>query len=517
MKIKPREIDLLNDNHLKFIIEEIEGKENKDRKRAAWKSFQVESGNQAHYVTEELKNIYPDTYTAFRKGNINLVKKVVDKLSKAYKQQPIRALDTDGETQAYNKLFEANGFNRAFKEGDRIFNQYNYLLYWLSFKNPEVVNGEMRYFLSALAPYEYDLMLDEETGEPLIFILSYPDASITGNVGTNDGKEQGIKESNADTSAEHTKYSIWNFEQHVQVLAKRADRDAPTVDIEYIEISGNAENKNPTPNTLPIAFLSTDLSIDYPTPNNLAEQSIDWNVSLSDLKTGASAQGHGQLVIEHPKKQPMNKVQRMGMHRAIALPQSDKPEDKPTKAYYINAAPDLAGQLEVLKFDAAQILDDHGIKAKGVIEGGAEEFASGFDRLLSEADVQDVIEDNQSLYSDNTEQGIYNVIKAFDEQLNKKVFKSKKLAVTFEKPKVLISDKETLENIKLREELGLDLPWEKHLIMNPNLSEKEAQAREEEIAKFKAEKLKEAQKNMPEVVEDDGDSNPFPPKANVES
>jgi len=197
----------------------------------------------------------------------------------------------------------------------------------------------------------------------------------------------------------------------------------------------------------------------------------------------------------------------MGMHTAISLPQSNKPDAKPTKASYISASPDLAGQLDVLKFDVTNILDEHGIKAKGAIEGGVESFSSGLDRLFSEADTQDIIETNQNLYAGNTEQDVYEILKSYEDAMNKGTFSSESLTIYFEKPKVMISDKETLDNIKLREELGLLLPHEKHQIINPNLSEEEAKKRVLEIEaiqkKRMAEMMPENEDDLEEGEEDD--------------
>ncbi|GAG07779.1 unnamed protein product, partial [marine sediment metagenome] len=267
---------------------------------------------------------------------------------------------------------------------------------------------------------------------------------------------------------------------HIQVSAK-VDKTMSTnniIELKFLEIQGNAGMINPI-GRLPIAFLSRDMSVDYPVPSNIWKQSVDWNVGLSDLKTASSAQGHGQLVTKHPEGQKINKKLHMGMHTAIDLPQSKKEGIPPTTAEYINASPDLNGQLDVLKFDAVQILNEHGIQAKGGVEGGVEKFASGFDRLLSMADVQEIVEDNQDLYAQNIEDEIFQIIKATQDELNKDKFTSDKLQVTFEKPKVLISDKETLENIRVRDELGLLLAHEKHMLMNPNLNEDQAKKREE--------------------------------------
>jgi hypothetical protein len=207
----------------------------------------------------------------------------------------------------------------------------------------------------------------------------------------------------------------------------------------------------------------------------------------------------------------------MGMHTALSLPQSAKPDAKPTEASYISASPDLAGQLDVLKFDVTNILDEHGIKAKGAIEGGADEFSSGLDRLFSEADTQDLIETNQGLYAATLEQELFLILKNYEEAMNKPTFSGEEMEIYFEKPKVMISDKETLENIKLREELGLILDHEKHQIINPNLSEKEAMKRVELI---KAQQKARMSELMPTEGEEDSEElddegKPIPKKEEI--
>jgi hypothetical protein len=181
----------------------------------------------------------------------------------------------------------------------------------------------------------------------------------------------------------------------------------------------------------------------------------------------------------------------VGMHTAINLPQSRKDTDKPTEADYISPSPDLAGQLEVLKFSLLllQILDDEGITSSNAITGGVNEVKSGFDRLLKEADVNNIITSNQELYADCLEADLYLCLKAYEDALNQATLQSDKIQIYFPKKQVLISDKETLENLRIRDELGLLLSYEKHQIINPNLSDEEARQREEAIAEEKAGKV----------------------------
>ena len=504
MALDAREIDLTNTEHIRTLVIDIESDQNRARKRSAWKLNQTLEGNQAEYTRKLLEITYPKTHSKFRLGDINIPLKVDNKIAKAYKQSPIRACSTENETQALENIYNEFKFQRAFKEADSIFNLHKYVCLWLTWQNPDpklrIMEGS--YVLHALKPYEYDLIRDQVTGEPIIFIQSHADTEITELSGRSDGIEQTISENQSDTAAQTVIYYFWDKDFYAEYAVKKATTltDKENIEVKLIDIKPNLLD------CLPVTYLQADSSVDYPVQANIAEQSIDWNVAFSDLKTAAATQGHGQLLLTHPEGQKLKDV-HMGMHTAISLPQSNKPDAAPTDAKYISVNPDLAGQLDVLKFDIVNILDDHGIKSKGAIEGGTDKFSSGFDRLLSEADVQDVVEDNQSLYSITLEQGNFKVLKATEKAMNQKTFsENSELEVTFQKPKVLISDKETLENIEKRDELGLILPWEKHIIMNPNLTEEQAKAREEEIAASKEEKLKKQMALMEgEGIDDDDD------------
>lgn len=499
LPIDNSQIDITNISHIEMLIAEIESDENIERKKKAWESYQCLEGNQLKYVEERLKELYPKTWHKFRKSDISLVKKVINKVNKAYKSSPIRKLDSETETKELMNIYETSKFDRSFYEFDKYYNQHKYAALWLTYVNPEEGELKGKYYLRALQPFEYDLVLHEVTYKPIIFSFSFPDSDVTRYDGNSDGIDQSIADSMGDIGQKAKRFSFWDKTNFVKVRAewvKITDGDAFKRKITVLEIKPHNLDR------LPIAFESMEQAPAYPIASNLHKQSIEFNVAFSDLKTAAAHQGHGQLVIKRPEGQKIDNA-HMGMHTALELPQSSKPDAKPTEADYISASPDLAGQLEVLKFDLVHILDEHGIRGKSNLEGGVDKFASGLDRLFSEADTQDIIESNQNLYASTIEQEIYLILKAYEDAMNTGVFKSDELTIYFDKPKVMISDKETLENIKLREELGLILPHEKHQIINPNLSEEEAKKRVEEINKIKKQQMKEFQNEMGQVIEDE--------------
>ncbi len=289
--LKNRNIDLINKKHVEHIIEEIENQENVDRKIREWDAYQIRTGNQKDFTVKKLKEIYPKTWSKFRISDISLAKKVTKKRSKAYKTQPIRELENSTETEKYQAILKTGKFSRSFKEFDSIFNAHKYALMFVRFINPEDGGGEKgMYFAQSLAPYQYDLIRDEKTGKPLIFILNLPDSEITGILSHNDGIEQAISESQGDTSAETKFYAMWSDERHVLVKVRTSRRqlsDNSTKiekEVTFVPIPDNAGMVNGF-GTLPIAYEQVDTEVDYPTPNNLADQSVEWNVACSDLKT----------------------------------------------------------------------------------------------------------------------------------------------------------------------------------------------------------------------------------------
>jgi hypothetical protein len=143
------------------------------------------------------------------------------------------------------------------------------------------------------------------------------------------------------------------------------------------------------------------------------------------------------------------------------------------------------------------ILDEQGINSNQVINPN-QTFTSGFDRLLSSADVQDIIEDNQGFYT-KIEDRVYQIVKAIHKNFIKRdLFKSQTLLVSFKKPKVLVSDSEKLQNIKTMDELNVLYPWEKYMLIDPNMSEEEAKAKYDEIRKLKMSAISEFGNNLQE-------------------
>jgi hypothetical protein len=455
-------IDLLDMNEIDRIINDINSTKNIQRKRNEYISYESGSGLLKKYVRAKIQDMYPKTYDSYTIAEYSLIKKIVDKKAKAYKEPPIRKLDNkdglnpDSETQSFLDLLKDSRFNDAMKEVDRIYNQHKSVGLYVETCEDEDEPFQLCFY--PLRPYEFDVIKDDD-GEVECLILSYPGAQVT--KGTQDMIIAGDR---ADDDLNEVEYVFWTDVNHV-VIKCRQSQDGKMRKLEVVDIENNPNNINPY-RMIPFVYLPFDFNEDYPSPSPLASQTIELNSLLSVYLTSANMQV-GQLVLSFPSDQQISQASS-GLMTAMTLPQSKNPEDKPSTAQYISPNPDLSGHKDAIVTYLTMILDEQGINSAQVLSGG-EKFSSGLDRLLSQSDVQSLIEDNQDNYV-RMEQELYECINAM---LGGK-FKSKYLQVIFKKPKMLTSDTELLANLEKMIELGLLEDYEKFIVVDPNLTTEQA-------------------------------------------
>ena len=279
--------------------------------------------------------------------------------------------------------------------------------------------------------------------------------------------------------------------QHVKVNVVEKeikDDDGKAVlkrDIDYVPIPGNPNNVNPL-NILPFVFKSMDPSPDYPVKNPLTKQTVKFNVQQSETFTSKNIHGTGIQVLKYPEKMQgkMDKLTH-GQLGAVELPQSSNPDDASTDFEYLTSGAQLGPMKDSDIAYVEQVAKQHGLENFEIDKGGTTAM-NGISRAIAQSSTQKIITKNQKKYS-KLEKEMFTIIKAIDVHNATKLFGvDDKLQITFQKPKVLVSDKETLENIKLMREIGVIEEWEKLVKMDPNLSETEAR---EKLDRINAEKV----------------------------
>lgn len=503
------DFDLLDPNIIQILISEVKGSENMDRKVAAFNSMRIEKGDVKPYVLREVQEILPQSWKQMRISDISVSTKVTKKLAQSYKESPVRSLESEVESEALNELYDKLDVNKKMAMYDEIRTLNRYALLWVNF------DPSFGLMFTPLHPYEFDVIRDSNNGELEVVILQYPDELIThqgpanestagrGFDGFNtrsDALNQAISNSQLDSSADEQTFVIWTADQHVIVKARFVDGDGQVhtnpIAIDYITIPSNPNNINPL-GVLPFIYSSTDDGgnfTDYPISNPLTGQSILFNVLNSDLLSAASLQGYGIRTLSGTPEM-LNSIQKMheGLTTAAKLPQPEDPGQPPTKLEFVNPSPDLQGQRETYASYLAGVLSQHGLNGESILRDGGGSFSSGLERAIANSDVSNIISMNQNDYS-NVEKVAYQVVKRWSQivDIGMKFSEESELEIHFPRPQILISDNETLQNIKLRLELGLLQKHEALMILNPNLDEGAAK---DKIAEIKEEKM-EAQQEM---------------------
>lgn len=472
------------------ILTETSKSEDKDRRRQAFNAYQVYSGNQRTYVEKQLATTRPRSWESYTVSNISVSKMITDKRAQAYNENPIRSVDgNEIATENLNGIYKEANALREMQFQDVLFNLNRYDLMWVNY-----LEEERRYQFMSLHPYEFVLVRDKDTGELLIVGLNYPNTEITqdargqgvnGTVRSGDGIADLISESQSDSAAEGETWVFWSKDQHVKVrteLVKEFVDGAEVLkkSVDFIDIPNNPQMVNPL-GVLPFVLTTADNAIDYPTVNPLTEQSITFNAQQSETLTAKNIHGSGVQIFKYPESQQGRfKNISHGQMQAIQLPQSSKEGDSSTDFEYKTSGAQLQPMMECDINYLDQVLREHEIENTNM-DLNSSGVTSGVSRAIAGASVQKVIERNQQIYAD-LEKKMFEIIKAWD-QLNGTRFFSEgdELQIVYPKPKVMVSDEQTLLNIKTMLELGLIEEWEKFIKMDPNLSEQEAREKLERI------------------------------------
>lgn len=464
------------------LISEISSSEEIDRKRDSFNSYQIYSGNVIPYVKAELKRVRPKAWTSYTVSDISVSRMITDKLGCAYKQMPHRSVvnesdsntKDDDKTEILQEIYFQAKADRQFKEFDRTLNRERHALMWLTYRL-----DKEKYELMSLQPYEYSVVRDKDFGDLKAVILQYPDSTITHEAQKGDGFSTLIADNQADSAAQSKVYALWTDTHHVVVKVYsrevRGARGKIKVNVDFVPMPENPQMINPI-GILPFVYISKDNAVDYPTTSPLAQQTVTFNAMWSELLTSANIQGSGQLIVKYPEEM-QGKIDNLthGLTSAIELPQSSTPNAAPTDATYISPSPDLNGQKDSYLSYLKLVLSENGIASSQGLDGGVEQFSSGLERLIAQADVQSIIQENQNTYYVHLEKHLFKILKAWEVANQKNRFADNDyLIVKFEKPKVMISDSEILTNIEKMFQLGIIEKWEMLQKIDPNLTDDEA-------------------------------------------
>ena len=469
--------DLNNDSHIQLILKDVYSADNDEYRKEIDKQWRILRGDLKHFVDEHLREIFPKTYASFTPSEINLASKISHKRAQAYKESPLRILSKDNETEAYNEIMKDVGAKWVWRDFDLYKNHLKSAAMWFSFYEKD---GAQKIKLRALRPNQFSRVVNDKD-ETAAFVVHLGNSESSANRIDGDGMQSVTQDEPEDNISKDV--AIWTESQHVVIRIESA-KDGST-SFKRMILADNEDGVNQL-GMIPAVFDQDGSEMERAPLNPLSNQTITLNYIMSVIFTAASSSAFGQLVISHPQEQPMSDTLQQGLFTFMKLPQVGG-EEPATTADYINSSPDLQSMMEVFRLYAASILDEHGVKSEG-IKGGVQEFASGIDRLLSNASTVEIVEANQESYAEK-EQELFEIIKEFLSLTGQVNFSTEEIIVQYKKPRPMQSDTELLEIVEKKLQLGLIEEWEKFIVFNPNMSQDEAIKKLEAIEETKQSKM----------------------------
>ena len=536
------EADLLNQEIRKALIEEIEGPGNQRRKAEMFKRYECLKDHTGVYVKQLLQAKFSDqTVTAMQASmtNISFARKVVDKLAKVYSNGVKRTLPEDQNSNQADieTLARVIKLNRAMKKWNRYFKAFRNTLAYVKPVHGKF-EGKHTLEVSILAPFLYDVvplpgnpqgmlavvLSDYSPNRGLLYDVSDAatanrgrtrevNASITNQ--TNPGAD-GID----DAIADGDDLRVTSGGALIVGASKRAEQQKDPKARSYVwwtetmhfttnglgeiisvgsageDNTGKPEGSNPI-EELPFVNLADDQDEQFWAEGgaDIADSAIKINAFLTNLIHVAIEQGYGQLVVTGPKGGTPKSL-RVGPNHAITM-EHDKDDPQPTAEFKSANAP-IADLLQTAEMYIALMLSTNNLSTKGVsinLQGG-KDFASGVAMILDKAEsMEDVNEQAEHFVEAEPEvwcllakwHAHYKGLGALDDALMEmNLPEDPEVQMQFPAPAPIVSDKEKLETIKMRLDIGLTTMLEALMRDDPSLTEETAK---EKLKKILEEKL----------------------------
>jgi len=505
MRVK-NENELLKVEVRKQIIEEIKASENQERKREAYKRYLCFKDKTKEFVLEQLIKQFDYSTVeemAYAVSNISLVRKIIEKLARVYNNGVKREISKD-ETSSENlhKLEKELDINTALRNANKFLKLQKNLTFYI--KPCPVIdkNGVSKYTLKLepMNPYLYDVVENyHDRTKPMAYVLSdfdyspmsyvvNGDVAQAGRVGPvvktinpyANSKDEAIADSPSD--AKTCEYVWWSDSYHFTTNEKG-------------EITSGADTINPI-GEMPFEnfALEQDGQFWAQGGDDLIDGGILINSVLTHNQHVAISQGYGQFWMSG-KNLPTNI--KVGPSKAILMQYQ---EGEPVPALgFANASPALDSMGKMVDTYVALLLTTNNLSTSAVSSSlnGQQLTASGIAMVIDKAESMEDVNDQRQVFIDK-EPSIWRKVnkwlKAYGDNLVDSL-KGLELPETFEKEfamtfldaPVIMSEKEKLENLRLRKDLGIDTMVDLIMKDNPQITKEQA---EEKLKELLEEKIK---------------------------
>lgn len=501
MSMRIVEEDILEPSKRSLIIKDILGAENVQRKREAKRRTEIYKDNTRRYVLEQLrKELDADTVKEMetRIANISLLKKIINKKARVYSLAPVRKTENEAATEQLKKLVDCFKLNSVMKKVNRYTELHrNSAVYIVPYLDKATNKWEV--FLRVLDPSMFDVIEDMDNPEEgIVYIYSYfnensaPTASLTPNhlsEGANGFRAgDNINQSIADAPADQSNcyYVWWSSKYHFTTDTKG----------EIIKGVSPDDFKNPI-GMIPFVDFHKNQDGAYWSQggDDLIDGSILINQILTDLYFIAKVQGMG---IFYLFGKGVAKSYKLGPNHAITMDIDEK--DPTPQIGFASSNPPIDAFMRMVEQYVALLLSTNDLEPNSIAgQLTTANASSGIQEMIRSSEVTSAIEDDQEQYIDK-EKDIIEIIAAWmnlyldkriaSEELVEigKIKNAEDYSLHFQKPAQFTSEKEKLEVIEKRVDMGLDTQLDALMRDNPDMGVDEAKAKLLEIQREKLEK-----------------------------
>jgi hypothetical protein len=487
------ESDVLDISERKKIIKEIEGPENHMRKNQVYVREEMYNDLTYKYVFESLKeqlsskSIREMQYSI---SNINILKKVIDKLSRVYTYGVSRSLDDSNYQQSLDTLVDKLDMNNRMKLANRQYRRdLNAALYARPTKTQDSKEDIPVYHteLSVLPPYLYDVIESQEDRHtPLVYILSsfdqranthYTslDAAYRGRYRSlnvpSDGIDQVIADRKEDVGkGKHKTYIWWTAHYHFTTdksgeIVSGPDITNPIGELPFVELSARNVNN----------FWSEG-------GDDLVQGTVLINSMLSHINNIGVVQGYGQFYAMGEK---LTRQFEFGPNKALLFEYSK--EDVKPDIGFVSASPNLRALLDVVETYTALLLSTRNLSTSAVkmsLDGGLS-APSGVAMMLDKAESTEDVEDQRSIFVSADPKIISKINRMnnyfYSNNLLNEAYEDclyppeLEANILFGKSSSLMTETEKVDMLSKRKDLGLNTKVELIRLDNPDLTYEEAE------------------------------------------
>jgi hypothetical protein len=494
MKIT-EEAQILDESVRKKIIEEIHSPENVRRKHEAYKRYKCYKDQTHLFVIDHLLAQFDHETVRemqYAVSNISLVKKIINKLARVYSSGVIREGREESETKAITDLSKILKLDYQMKKANRFTRLQKNILAYVK----PVLQKDDKYGLKVLPmqPYFYDVIEDPNDPEKALGIIlshfspiseqyteldpAFRNKTRGTRLKPHDNVDQIIADSAEDGSGEAglNEYIWWTGNYHFTTDQKG-------------KVTSRADGVNPI-GMLPFVVLAEDQDNNFWAEggNDLVDGAIRINVMITNLNHIGVTQGYGQLTMTGKN---LPKAIKVGPNHAIQL--EYQTGDPVPSVGFINSGAPLSELKELVSTYIALLLSTNNLSTKSVsseLTSGAD-FASGIAMVIDVAESVEDVEDQAQLFIDQEPPiwkivarwlGVYGSKGLLIDSLKKiKLSEEVEVNLKFPSPKPIMSEKEKLEVLKMRQDLGIDRMVDMLMKDDPNLTLEEAEQKLKEI------------------------------------